>query len=335
MALWAFPQQIVPLSFNLHQQLADEYDGETEWGYRRVNTVGIDGDISKNASRNTNNSTPSLKSLGLPDDLDWLKPNVIHDWSTLGGPDTTAQVHPYKFTNFILKKALESPAVDLIIGKVNKIEIDVDSEVATGIEYTPSKEPDSTPINLNSDHIVLTLGPWTSNLLPSCPISGLRAHSITILPTRQVSPNALFTELRTSRTQIVSPEVYPRKDEVYVCGEGDTLAPVPESTDDVEVVKEKCDELFKYASSISEEMQNGRILRRQACYLPIVDKPSYTGPFLGKTNVDGLYLASGHSCWGINNAPGTGKVMSEIILEGQSKSARLDGLEADSFDALS
>lgn len=323
LALWAFPQQIVPLSFNLHQELANEYNGEQEWGYRRVNTVGVDGDIQQQST--------STKKLRLPKDLDWLRPEVLHEWSTLGGPDTTAQVHPYKFTNFLLKKTLESDGVDLIIGKVTKIETDPEDGTAIGVEYTP-KDQDA-PVKLTGDHIVLTLGPWTSKILPSCPISGLRAHSITISPTRQLSANALFTELRVSRTKIVSPEVYPRKDEVYVCGEGDTLAPVPESTDDVEVVKEKCDELFKYASAISEQLQDGRILRRQACYLPIVDKPSYTGPFIGETNIHGLYLASGHSCWGINNAPGTGKVMSEIILEGRAKSARLDGLEADSFDA--
>lgn len=28
LALWAFPQQLVPLSFQLHQELSDLYDGE-------------------------------------------------------------------------------------------------------------------------------------------------------------------------------------------------------------------------------------------------------------------------------------------------------------------
>lgn len=47
LALWAFPQQIVPLSFQLHQELSDLYDGSKEWGYRRLTTVSLEGDITK------------------------------------------------------------------------------------------------------------------------------------------------------------------------------------------------------------------------------------------------------------------------------------------------
>ena len=32
LALWAFPEQIVSLSFNLHQQLSNEYNGEKNGG---------------------------------------------------------------------------------------------------------------------------------------------------------------------------------------------------------------------------------------------------------------------------------------------------------------
>ncbi|EGV64089.1 hypothetical protein CANTEDRAFT_114120, partial [Yamadazyma tenuis ATCC 10573] len=46
LALWAFPQQIVPLSFGLHQQLSDMYGGDTEWGYRRLTTVSLEGDLT-------------------------------------------------------------------------------------------------------------------------------------------------------------------------------------------------------------------------------------------------------------------------------------------------
>ena len=36
LGLWAYPQELVPLSFRLHQQLATEHDGATQWGYRRL-----------------------------------------------------------------------------------------------------------------------------------------------------------------------------------------------------------------------------------------------------------------------------------------------------------
>ena len=46
LALWAFPQQIVPLSFRLHEELSNKYNGSEEWGYRRLTTVSLEGDIS-------------------------------------------------------------------------------------------------------------------------------------------------------------------------------------------------------------------------------------------------------------------------------------------------
>ncbi|GME81510.1 unnamed protein product [[Candida] boidinii] len=62
LALWAFPQQIVPLSFQLHQDLSNEFNGEDEWGYRRLTTISVEGDISKsnlnpmNLLKNHNNT---------------------------------------------------------------------------------------------------------------------------------------------------------------------------------------------------------------------------------------------------------------------------------------
>lgn len=220
---------------------------------------------------------------------------------------------------------------------INESEEVPENTLSEALPLPDGKQLDNGHVSvLEGDQIVLTLGPWTSKILPSCPISGLRAHSITIQPSKSVSPFALFTEMRTSRTSYASPEIYPRRDEVYVCGEGDTFAPVPESTDDVEVLRDRCDELFKHVSDISPQLKNGRILKRQACYLPVVDVPSHSGPFIGSTNVDHLYLASGHSCWGINNAPATGLLMAEILLDGEAGSASVDGLEPEFyFDAAS
>lgn len=43
--------------------------------------------------------------------------------------------------------------------------------------------------------------------------------------------------------------------------------------------------------------------------------------------MDGVYVASGHSCWGITQGPGTGLIMSEILLEGKAKSADVGKLK--------
>lgn len=391
LALWAFPQQLVPLSFQLHQDLADLYDGESEWDYRRLTTVSLEGDLSKveedgesgeevttddnsdvepdatpisqSASLVLTNlrSLRSLRSLGslvsppkktslaqksldsrkLPDDLNWITEANITLCSSLGGKDTTAQVQPYRFTNFILKKAVEASggAIELILGKVNKILYLMETGVATGITYEPTSAKSTEEkklVTLKGDQIVLSVGPWTSKILPDCPISGLRAHSITIAPykDKMVSPYAIFTEFKTGPVSYTSPEIYARKDEVFVCGEGDSAVDVPETTDDVEVVKSKCDELFKQVGKMSPMLRRGRILKRQACYLPVLDVPLSSGPLIGETNVENLFLCLGHSCWGINNAPGSGKVMSELLLDGRAKSANILSLDPSLyFDA--
>jgi glycine/D-amino acid oxidase-like deaminating enzyme len=34
--------------------------------------------------------------------------------------------------------------------------------------------------------------------------------------------------------------------------------------------------------------------------------------------VEGVYVASGHSCWGILNGPATGEAMAQLICQGKS-----------------
>lgn len=379
LALWAFPQQLAPLSFQLHQELSDTYGGENEWDYRRLTTVMLEGDVSHigidaeeddyvslHENGDADNSTDGtqanrsyteidpkslnkerprqasdvpriLKTRKLPNDLNWIDETVVTQCSSLGGKDTTAQVQHYRFTNFLLKKALEDSkgALELISGKVNKICYLMETGMATGIRYEPTSakitqtEKHADQISLLGDQIVLCVGPWSSKILPDCPISALRAHSITITPykNQKMSPYAIFTELKTGPSTNTSPEAYARKDEVYVCGESDSAVDVPETTDDVEVVESKCDELFKQIGKISPALRKGRILKRQACYLPVLDVPSSNGPLIGETNIMNLFLCSGHSCWGINNAPASGKVMSELLLEGRAKSAEISSLD--------
>lgn len=362
LALWAFPSQLVPLSFQLHQELLDLYGGENEWDYRRLTTVSIEGDISaENGAGDADNTddtddtetssgasrgglAPPRKTAGapaakrrLPSDLNWITERCVTLCLLLGGKDTTAQVHPYRFTSTILKQAVESAggALELLLGKVDRILYSMETGAATGVTCTHSGgRPSRT--TLRGDQVLLTVGPWTSKILPDCPISGLRAHSITISPhqDQQVSPYAIFTEYKTGPASYISPEIYARKDEVFVCGEGDSAVDVPETTDDVEVVKSKCDELFRQVGRMSPMLRGGRILKRQACYLPVLDVPLSSGPLIGETNVENLFLSSGHSCWGINNAPGSGKVMAELLMDGKATLANILSLDPSLyFDA--
>lgn len=68
---------------------------------------------------------------------------------------------------------------------------------------------------------------------------------------------------------------------------------------------------------------------RQACYLPGVEGSD--SPIVGETRVKGLVLAVGHTCWGIQNAPATGLLVSEIVMEGRVKSAKIGALNPGKF----
>jgi glycine/D-amino acid oxidase-like deaminating enzyme len=64
---------------------------------------------------------------------------------------------------------------------------------------------------------------------------------------------------------------------------------------------------------------------KQACYLPSV--AGADGPLIGETGIKGLLIASGHTCWGIQNSCATGKLMSEFVFDGKAKSAKIGALD--------
>ncbi|THH09341.1 hypothetical protein EW145_g2099 [Phellinidium pouzarii] len=184
-----------------------------------------------------------------------------------------------------------------------------------------------------ASHVIVSAGPWTPTILPQVPISSMRAHSITVRPTRPVSAYVLFTEITMPEPySAASPEIYARpNNEVYACSPGDAL-PLPASTAEVQVDDEVCDVLFKQVSSISAELRGGELTARQACYLANVDAGPRGCPIVGEDEkVKGLIIAAGHTCWGICNAPGTAKVVSELILDGKITCGKFSKLEPRLF----
>jgi glycine/D-amino acid oxidase-like deaminating enzyme len=82
-------------------------------------------------------------------------------------------------------------------------------------------------------------------------------------------------------------------------------------------------------SELSPAFANAKILARQACYRPITrDGLPSIGPVAG---VEGAYIATGHSVWGILNAPATGEAMTELIVDGVSRSVDLSAFDPARF----
>ena len=47
--------------------------------------------------------------------------------------------------------------------------------------------------------------------------------------------------------------------------------------------------------------------------------------------MQGLWLATGHDEWGMQNAPGTGLIISEMVFEGSARSVDAESLDPKHF----
>ena len=221
-----------------------------------------------------------------------------------------AQVHPYKFTTSILSLAQEKGA-QLIQGRCTSLN-------PTSISYST----ESGSAEIPADTIIVTAGPWTPSLLPSIAISTRRAHSIVIEPSTQLPPQAIFFSYQSENGETMSPELYSRPSSVYICSRSDSQNPLPEYAKDVQILEKQISDLEKFANSISTQLAEGNVIAKQACYLPYHQRgfPAIgwqTSPRKGRA---GVFVAAGHAVWGISLAPGTGKVVAEMVVGGSNGS---------------
>jgi len=311
-ARWAYPKELVDVSFDEHVKLAGEHNGAERWGWRYVECgqwrgrgisdlrVGEGSSVGKGGKRKSLEKTKGLegrRKTGLPDDLLWVEEEMTDFYAPMAGGEETAQVHPYLFTTSMMELAQSRGAV-YVHGKAVSI-IEEDKKVV-GVDYIDGDT--SETVRIGATEVVLAAGAWSSSLLPWLPITGTRAHSVTIRPDRSSTPLApyvLFTEIKlkdAKKVKTVEPEIYARPDdEVYACGPGDDLT-LPGSVDDVVVDQDACENIYRDVSSISKTLRDGKVEARQACFLPVV--PVGGGPIVGAVpGTEGLALATGHTCW--------------------------------------
>ncbi|KAI9695892.1 MAG: hypothetical protein M1836_006009 [Candelina mexicana] len=334
-ARWADPVCIAPLSFCLHSELAEQYDGARDWGFRNVHCADVDAmgeavghattEESKTHFHSHTVSKPS--SSDYPPELDWIISEKITSYTELGRPENTAQVHPHLFTNKIASLAEERGA-KIILGSAMHVNYNKDRNAVTSVTY---RAKDTSEVSdIQASEVVIAAGPWTTRLLPEAPIKESRNHSIVVRPSKPVSAYVLFPELKPKiPQQRIPPEIYSRPDgTIYLCGPSDTDIPLPEFSDLVEFNPDICDIIYNDGSSISQPIREGELVTKQACYRPIVvGRARDIGPLVGPTGVTSLWLASGHDSWGISNGPGTGKVMSEMLFDGKASSADVSSLD--------
>jgi glycine/D-amino acid oxidase-like deaminating enzyme len=290
---WCDGSPLGPLaraSFALHAELARTLGAD--YGYRRVDTFMVAAREQGHVRGGHRVAAPG-----------WIDGAGVVT-AALGSTETTAQLHPARFTRALI----EAAGARLHLGVVDEV-VQRDG-AARGVRVGGE--------TLDADAVVLTLGPWTSRIagglgLPR--VSGLKGFSVT-LAGADAPAHAVFVDYRTADGHALEPEIFPRPDgDVYVCGMADP-APLPDTPEAVDVDEEACGVLARAAGRVSTALATAAITRRQACYRPVTDDNL---PLIGRIpGLAGAYVATGHGPWGMLDAPATGLALAELMVDGAS-----------------
>lgn len=237
----------------------------------------------------------------------WLSDKVTLS-QQIGSPRTTATVEPRAFTTGLLRAA-QGMGAALRRGTVAGLAHD-----AKGGLYGVML--DSGEI-VEGDAVVIAMGPWSilASLWLKLPaVYGYKGHSIVYETGQSIAPEALFLEYRDAGGEVLSPELCVRADgTTWVCAIS-SAGSLPVDPADVAPDVGAYARLEAMIREIAPILAAMPIRARQACFRPVTDDGL---PLIGAVpGADGVYVATGHSVWGMLNAPATGEAMAELILDG-------------------
>ncbi len=283
-------------SFALHARLHEEIGS---WSYQRVSSysglVAPEGDKRRHVAAG----------------LDWLSGGVIIG-AQLSTTETTAMVNPRSFTLGMMRAA-EQHGARLRLGEVTGVVRR--GEAIAGVMLDGE--------TIAADAIVIAMGPWSLRAaawlkLPA--VFGMQSPSLVYDTGKDVPAEALYLEYSEDGAA-VTVEVFPRADgSTHVCafsGQG----PLPMNPAEVKPDPRDIARLQALCERLSPAFRPDRIIARQACFRPVTQDGL---PLIGKVpGSEGAYIATGHSVWGILNAPATGEAMAELIAEGRANTTDL------------
>lgn len=260
-----------------------------DWGYRRVNTF-----YGRAPARGAG--------------LSWTTGLALA--GQIGAYGTTAQVHPALFTKAMMDAAQSLGATLRIATVTGLISNGVDTDLGS----------------VTGDAVVIAMGPWSASV-PGIPqVFADKGHSLVFATCDDIPDEALFLEFREGR-ETLTPEIFPRPDgTTYVSGISRRV-PVPTDPANVGPEPDAFRRLEDLCQRLSPALRPDRIVARQACCRPSTrDGLPLIGPVPGAA---AAYIATGHSVWGILNAPATGEAIAELILDGAARSVDLRPFRLD------
>ena len=254
-----------------------------------------------------------LSAYGRGDLPDWLCAGAALQ-GRLGTARTTAQVHPALFTQGMMELA-QAAGARLVAGTVEGLELSDGGEDGSAAVEAVIVDGAARA----ADAAVIALGPWSalaSQWLPLPMVYGLKGNSVVFRPDGEVPAHAVFAEVELGGGGSLAPEIYPRPDgTVYVCG---LSSEQPLSADAAAVAPDDgaAARLRDAAAAVAPLLTSSDIVAEQACYRPVTRDGL---PLIGRIDgVAGAYVATGHSVWGILNAPATGEAIAELIADGST-----------------
>jgi glycine/D-amino acid oxidase-like deaminating enzyme len=263
-----------------------------------------------------------------PAALDWLSPGIVVS-GHIGTPDTTASVHPRKFTSAMMRAAQKHGA-QVRTGQVTGVVRRGTESTVKGVEVEGSV--------IEADAVVIAMGPWSglaAEWLPLPDVFGQQSPSIVYDTGTDVPADALFLEYPETSGNDVTVEVFPRADgSTHVCAfSGGTSLPLDPA--DVTPESDVIARLRAICERLSPAFRAERIVAKQACFRPITRDFM---PLIGRVpRTEGAYVATGHNVWGILNAPATGEALSDLIVDGKARTvdlAAFDPIRLPPFAAL-
>jgi glycine/D-amino acid oxidase-like deaminating enzyme len=246
-----------------------------------------------------------------PAELEWLADGVVIT-SRLGTPETTAIVPPRTFTSAMMTAA-QARGAKLRAGRVTGLARSGDRAHVRGVEVDARV--------IEADAVVIAMGPWSvlaAQWMSLPPVYGLQSPSLVYNTGTDVAADALFLEYPD---EDVSIEVFPRGDgTTHVTAFSDQV-PLPLDPAAVTPDPRAIERLQAIAERLSPAFRPEWILARQSCFRPVTQDGV---PFIGAVpGSKGVYIATGHSVWGILNAPATGEALAELIADGAPRSTDL------------
>ncbi|MBE7209507.1 MAG: FAD-binding oxidoreductase [Gluconacetobacter diazotrophicus] len=294
-------------SFALHAEWAGME--EADWGYRRMDTWS--GTLGRDAA-----ATGAGRGRGPA----WVGPAIDIN-GRIGSTDTTAQVHPGRFTAAMARLAAAKGA-EIRIGTVTGLPRRGDAVVGAEVDG----------VAVEADAVVLATGPWSiaaRRWLVLPPVWALKGHSMVFDTGDALPAEALFLEGTGEDGGMLSPEVFPRADgTTYACAISSETR-LPEDPRAVMPDAGAIPRLRALCAAISPVLAAAPVLAEQACHRPVTADGL---PMLGAVpGAPGAFVATGHGVWGILNAPGTAEAMAELVLDGDTRQVNLDAFDPGRF----